>query len=201
MLIQQMLVQFWQHLVVVPLALSRAHMLCRSCCWTYLGCSSQAGGTGLYCQHQCLEQMWQLCVQVLIALCCVTQCVVLADGSIVVVAVAAFGAAAAVCAKKCSHVFTQLLLAVSSGAAVAVRLNELQQLLVIAASVQMPLFVVLMTALGSALCDTWLLIMQVAARQIKIACCYLKRQPLVLLLVAMSRAHTPCCSCCWSSSM
>ena len=117
--------------------------------------------------------MWQLCVQVLIALCCVTQCVVLADGSIVVVAVAAFGAAAAVCAKKCSHVFTQLLLAVSSGAAVAVRLIELQQLLVIAASVQMPLFVVLMTALGSALCDTWLLIMQVAARQIKIACCYL----------------------------
>ena len=164
MLIQQMLVQFWQHLVVVPLALSRAHMLCCSCCWTYLGCSSQAGGTGLYCQHQCLEQMWQLCVQVL--------CVVLADGSIVVVAVAAFGAAAAVCAKKCSHVFTQLLLAVSSGAAVAVRLIELQQLLVIAASVQMPLFVVLMTALGSALCDTWLLIMQVAARQIKIACCY-----------------------------
>lgn len=29
-----------------------------------------AGGTGLYCHHQRLEQVWQLCVQVLVALRC-----------------------------------------------------------------------------------------------------------------------------------
>ena len=128
--------------------------------------------------------MWQLCVQVLVALRCVTQRVVLADGSSVVVAVAAFGAAAAACAKSalmslCSccwhsplvHLWQPLLIVLMA----LICLIELQQLLVVAASVQMPLLVVLMTALSGALhvCDTWLPIMQVvAARQVEKACCY-----------------------------
>ena len=59
---QQLLAQLWQHLV---LALSRAVGS------TLVTAVKQgAGGTGLYCHHQRLEQVWQLCVQVLVALRC-----------------------------------------------------------------------------------------------------------------------------------
>ena len=84
--------------IVVAEGTKLCYKVCCSCCWAYPGFSSRARCWWHWTllQASAFEANVAAVCAVLVALRCVTQCVVLADGSIVVVAVAAFGAAASV---------------------------------------------------------------------------------------------------------